>query len=62
MQLQAGKETGREEGLRRPDTGKAGDLETAASIPPSRSPGPGGRVCRVSTSVPLMGSSCYQPS
>lgn len=33
MQLQAGKETEREEGLRRPDTGNAEDLETAGFIP-----------------------------
>lgn len=32
MQLQAGKETGTEEGLRRLDTGKTEDLETAATI------------------------------
>lgn len=32
MQLQAGKEMGTEEGLRRLDTGKTEDLETAASI------------------------------
>jgi hypothetical protein len=62
MQLQAGKETGREEGLRRPDTGNAADLETAGFISSSPSPRPGGSGCRMSMSMPVTWGSCCQPS